>query len=271
MLEVVFEHCGLDRLDTLKLVCRLWHDLACAMPARWATASIAGHFGDDFAGMNLQFAVHLPGFGGLVVLDGAKARFQLYKIGADSPFRSIGQTAGWCLPQGLATDGTHIFVADYGSHRVLQLRISDGAVVDSIGKLGSGDGKLHNPVGLALVLGSGHDGTSSADGAVGSGDRLYVADSGNCRICVFAVSPLRFLTSIGKQGSAPLSFFRPRGLWRCTLAACTSPSRTINVSGYSRSAVNSCAHSASAVTPSALLFVRTEGSSSAAVAGLASS
>ena len=41
VLEVIFEHCGLLYLDSLKLVCRLWRDLACALPERWATASIA--------------------------------------------------------------------------------------------------------------------------------------------------------------------------------------------------------------------------------------
>ena len=45
VLEVIFEHCGLQRLDTLMRVCRLWYDLARAMPTRWATASIAGHLG----------------------------------------------------------------------------------------------------------------------------------------------------------------------------------------------------------------------------------
>ena len=34
VLEVVFEHCGLLCLDTLMRVCRLWYDLARAMPER---------------------------------------------------------------------------------------------------------------------------------------------------------------------------------------------------------------------------------------------
>jgi hypothetical protein len=46
VLEVIFERCGLLCLDTLMRVCRLWRDLARAMPARWAMASIAGHLGD---------------------------------------------------------------------------------------------------------------------------------------------------------------------------------------------------------------------------------
>ena len=47
-----------------------------------------------------------------------------------TPLRSIGQTAGFISPMGLATDGTHLFVADCANNRVQQLRISDGAVVD---------------------------------------------------------------------------------------------------------------------------------------------
>ena len=48
VLEVIFEHCGLLHLDTLKCVCRLWNDLARTMPTWWATASITGHLCDAF-------------------------------------------------------------------------------------------------------------------------------------------------------------------------------------------------------------------------------
>ena len=94
----------------------------------------------------------------------------------------------------------------------MQFRISDGAVVDSCGKKGIGDGELSGPVGLALVRGTEQAGSSSAlpgDDALaaGNGDRLYVVDSGNNRICIFGVSPLRFLTSINKKGSEPLELW----------------------------------------------------------------
>ena len=140
---------------------------------------------------------------------------------AVSAFRTIGRhgTAPGDLkyPMGLATDGTHLFVADSHNHRVQQLRISDGRSVDSIGAQGSGHGQLDFPEGLALVRGSEHGGSNAAlvsdrELAVGNSDRLYVADQFNCRICVFGVSPLRYLTSIGRYGSAPLEFNGPTGI-----------------------------------------------------------
>jgi len=39
VLEVIFEHCGLLNLRTLKRVCKAWCALAREMPTRWATAS----------------------------------------------------------------------------------------------------------------------------------------------------------------------------------------------------------------------------------------
>ena len=98
-----------------------------------------------------------------------------------------------------------------------QLRISDGRSVDSIGAQGSGHGQLDFPEGLALVRGSEHGGSNAAlvsdrELAVGNSDHLYVADQFNCRICVFGVSPLGYLTSIGRYGSAPLEFNGPTGI-----------------------------------------------------------
>ena len=85
-----------------------------------------------------------------------------------------------------------------------QLRLSENVVVDAIGEQGSGDGQLGRPWGLALVAGGG--------GASGSRneDRLFVADSRNQRICVFGVSPLRFLSSLVNGG--PDTFMQPTSL-----------------------------------------------------------
>ena len=47
VLKVIFEHSGLLCLDTLMRVCRLWYDLARALPTRWATSTITGHLGDE--------------------------------------------------------------------------------------------------------------------------------------------------------------------------------------------------------------------------------
>jgi len=233
VLDVIFEQCGLTHLRTLKRVCKLWCALDREMPARWATASIAGHLDLDLDGEIMQtgFAVRLPDGGGLAVTDIDNDRILVFSpsdldaqtgggTGACAP-RIIGcrgtAPGDFDRPEGLATEGTHLFVADCGNHRVQQLRISDGRSVDSIGEHGSGHGQLLYPEGLALVRGSEHGGSSGAlpsdsELVVGSSDRLYVVDRCNHRICVFGVSPLRYLTSFGKQGSASLEFIRPKGI-----------------------------------------------------------
>ena len=135
---------------------------------------------------------------------------------AGASIGSIGQAARMSVPRGIATDGTHLFVADCGNNRVIQLRISDREFVDSLGNFGSRDGQLYNPAGFVLVCGSGDDSSSVIPSdstlAAGNDDRLYVADTQNNRVCVFGVSPLRFLTSFGKHGTAPLEFRLPYGL-----------------------------------------------------------
>jgi len=232
VLEVIFEHCGLLHLRTLKCVCKPWCALAREMPTRWATASIAGHLHLDLdEQIEVQFAVRLPDGGGLAVADIRNARI-LFFSPSDLDAQTGGGT-GACAsriigcygpapgdfdePRGLATDGTHLFVADSDNHRVQQRRISDGRSVDSIGEYGRGHGQLRFPVGLALVCGSEHGGfhgalPSDSELAVGNSDRLYVADRDNHRICVFGVSPLRYLASFGTRGSAPLQFEVPFGL-----------------------------------------------------------
>ena len=67
LLEVIFEHCGLLHLDTLKRVCRSWYNLARAMPTRWATATISGHMGDELEMMRAYCAARLPDDVGLAV------------------------------------------------------------------------------------------------------------------------------------------------------------------------------------------------------------
>jgi len=86
VLEVIFEHCGLPRLDTLKRVCKPWCALVREMPARWASATIAGNLGADgesSGDMDLQFvhahfAVRLPDGGGLAAVDLDNARILFF-------------------------------------------------------------------------------------------------------------------------------------------------------------------------------------------------
>jgi len=288
VMEVIFEHCGLPRLDTLQRVCRSWYALARDMPARWATACIAGHlraYSNDESDsdeepdeVDAQFAVRLPVGGGLAVADSGNDRILFYSPSdldahtagitmAAPTFRSIGRPGAapgnLNYPLGLATDGTHLFVADSHNHRVQQLRISDGRSMDSIGEEGSGHGQLYYPESLALVRGSHGESSGALPGdsgfAVGNGDRLCVADTGNHRICVFGVSPL---TSFGQRGSAPFELLTTLGASQCMKAACTSPTVSPSGSRSSRSPVRSCAPSTSTTTSTASRCVRMASSSS---------
>ena len=224
-LAIIFEQCGLRHLDTFQRLCRLWRDLARAMPTRWATAYIAALLDTTSWRMIAQFAVRFrsPNGLGLAVADATLNCIVWFGLtdlevppheGAPhgAPCRGyIGQASGVSQPHGLATDGTHLFVVDGARDRVLQVRL-DGVCVDSIGgKEGSDDGQLNCAWGLALVLGGG-DGGSGDGTAPGNSDRLFVADRLNHRICIFGVSPLRFQTAYGHEGSAPLEFCLPTGL-----------------------------------------------------------
>ena len=84
VMEVIFEHCGLLRLDSLKRVCRLWHDLARAMPKRWATATITGHLSESnamYATFALcQMAVGLPWLTDSVTLYGASTSLNFTRL-----------------------------------------------------------------------------------------------------------------------------------------------------------------------------------------------
>ena len=80
-------------------------------------------------------------------------------------------------PRGLAVGGGALFVADCYNCMIRKLALADGAELASVGRYGDSDGELRYPHGLAL----------SADGAT-----LFVADSGNGRIAVFAAADLAY-------------------------------------------------------------------------------
>jgi hypothetical protein len=162
ILEVIFEHCGLVRLASqLRRVHSSWRDLADAMPRRWATAIVAGQLGYGFGAGSAELddpecAVHLPD-GGLAVTDTCNHRIQFFPpecaAAGGAPFRSVGRRGGgpgeFNGPMGLATDGVHLFVVDCDNAKVQQLRIADGACVDSVGSRGKEEGQMLRPSGLA--------------------------------------------------------------------------------------------------------------------------
>ena len=103
------------------------------------------------------------------------------------PARPPTTAPGWqdehiSRPSGFACDGVHLFVADYHRSAIHAFRLPDFA---RVGRLEHTGRPLNEPCGLAVALG-----------------RLYVADAGNSRICVFDVrsSPFRFLFDIVSAG-----------------------------------------------------------------------
>lgn len=129
--------------------------------------------------------------------------------------QTIGQPGDLAGPAGLVVDSRgRIYVADTLNHRI-QVFSGNGALLDTIGRQGSGEGEFNEPRGLA----------------VDARDNLYVADTWNARIVKLSPNG-EWLTSWGEgseemgegrmatmtgateEGNAanPLGFFGPRGI-----------------------------------------------------------
>jgi DNA-binding beta-propeller fold protein YncE len=137
-----------------------------AVEARWDGAPVA----DD--------PLHFPtavasGVDSILVVDALN--FRVLRLGADGRrLESVGtpgeQGAGLARPKGVAEDSAgRVYVAD--AQRDLVLVFDAGGRFDyAAGASGAAPGEFRHPAGLAIVR-----------------DRLYVADSQNGRIQVFAI------------------------------------------------------------------------------------
>ena len=74
------------------------------------------------------------------------------------------------LPYGVTVHNKHVFVAEYGNHRISVFTL-DGQLIRTIGSYGSGPGQFRGPCSVAFA--------PDEDG------KMYVADYGNSRIQVF--------------------------------------------------------------------------------------
>ena len=103
-----------------------------------------------------------------------------------------GTAAGFNYPQGMTTDGTNLFIADYYNHTIRQIVISTGAVTTIAGSAGL--------AGLA-------DGTGTAArfnlpiGITTDGINLFVADTYNHTIRKIVISTGAVTTVAGSAGS----------------------------------------------------------------------
>ncbi len=106
-------------------------------------------------------------------------------------YGSIGTgKSNFTNPQGIVTDGTYLYVADQGNHRLLKLVLHGGAFVKQVGITGTS--------------GSGDTDFNSLNDVHLFKDRLFVADSVNDTIKVFN-QDLVFIKSFGTVDS-PVSF-----------------------------------------------------------------
>jgi sugar lactone lactonase YvrE len=135
-----------------------------------------------------------------------------------------GANALFSGPQGIATDGTNLYIADTGNNRIRQVRISDGqtSTLAGSGAVGSIDAEIgtnatfYGPSGI------------TTDGAY-----LYVADSTNNKIRKVQIASPHAVTTIAGSGNAAstngvgtdASFYGPKGI--------TTDGLNIFVSDYS--------------------------------------
>mmetsp|Transcript_41715 Transcript_41715/g.91592 ORF Transcript_41715/g.91592 Transcript_41715/m.91592 type:complete len:289 (+) Transcript_41715:292-1158(+) len=140
---------------------------------------------------NPRFLLQLSG--NVLVADSGNDRLQLLDSEGKHIRTLLGSQPGH--PTGLASDGTHIWVADSANCTVQKIQLSDGKPVLRVGTYGVGKGQFNAPEGLALAKG-----------------RLFVADEGNNRIVVLDASSLDWLFSFGESGDAPAQFSNPVGL-----------------------------------------------------------
>jgi sugar lactone lactonase YvrE len=123
-----------------------------------------------------------------------------------------GETARFCSPHGVASDGTNLYVVDSEKHTIRKIVISTGVVTTLAGSAG--------------IPGS-NDGTGTAArfdyprGIATDGTNLYVADSGNSTIRKIIISTGVVTTlagAAGIQGSTDGSGAAARFTWPMGLA-----------------------------------------------------
>ena len=103
-----------------------------------------------------------------------------------------GAAASFRFPQGVATDGTNVYVADTYNHAIRQIVISTGAVTTLAGTVGTSG--LANGTGVAATF-------NNPLGLAVSGTDLYVADTGNHSIRKIVISSGAVTTFAGTAGT----------------------------------------------------------------------
>jgi DNA-binding beta-propeller fold protein YncE len=114
---------------------------------------------------------------------------------------SIDNAHGICL----SPNGSSLYVAEFGKHRVVEVDIEMDKIIRSVGREGQGNGQFIGPVGVCL----------SADG-----EYVLVSEQDKNRISVFKTSDLSFVKHIGSKGDEANQLNSPYGCYcdeNCTI------------------------------------------------------
>ena len=129
--------------------------------------------------------------------------------GSSGSANGTGTSASFNNPVEITTDGTNLYVSDYGNHLIRKIVISTGAVTTLAGTGSSGSA---NGTGTSASFNSPHSITRD-------GTNLYVADYGNhlIRKIVISTGVVTTLAGTGSSGSAngtgtSASFYSPTGI-----------------------------------------------------------
>jgi hypothetical protein len=114
--------------------------------------------------------------------------------GSSGSANGTGTSASFSSPQGITTDGTNLYVADYGNHLIRKIVISTGAVTTVAGTGSSGSA---NGTGTSASF-------NTPTGVTTDGTNLYVSDSDNhlIRKIVISTGAVTTVAGTGSSGSA---------------------------------------------------------------------
>ncbi|RMG47190.1 MAG: 6-bladed beta-propeller [Acidobacteria bacterium] len=109
----------------------------------------------------------------------------------------LGSREKLANPAGIALDAARgrLYVADSHRHALFIYSTADGTLLETWGRRGTGDGEFNFPTNVAL----------DRQG------RVYVVDTGNFRVQVFAPDG-SFVRKFGRAGDALGNFHRPKGI-----------------------------------------------------------
>lgn len=170
--------------------------------ASGARVAVFGETGDGDGQFNRPFGIAIdPVTHDLFIAE--RGNHRISRITSNGAFvmkwGMLGAGAGqFYAPVGVAADASgHVYVSDYGNHRVQKFRVQGGTVqhLSSWGTQGTAIGQFHGPYGIALDP---------------AGD-VWVADSHNHRLQKFNGNGV-LLQSIGSMGTGPGQFIIPTGI-----------------------------------------------------------